>query len=62
MSDHNGNDDDEFIDDVLDVECNVDNEDDDQDDVNVPYGINDDYDDENVDVHDDGACHNTYGY
>ena len=38
-----------------------DNGDDDQDDVDVPYGIDDDNDD-NVDVHDDDACHNTFGY
>ena len=55
MSDHNGNDDDDFVDDVLNVDCNDDNEDDDQDDVDVPYGIDDDYDD-NIDVHDDDAC------
>ena len=60
MSDHNDNDDDDFVDDVL----NADNDDDDQDYVDVPYGINDDDDDDddNVDVHDDDACHNTSGY
>ena len=57
MRDHNDNDNDDFVDDVLDVD---DNEDDDQDYVYVPYGI-DDYDD-NVDVHNDDACHNTSVY
>ena len=52
---HNDNDDNGFVDDVLN------DDDDDQDDVDVPYGI-DDYDDDNVDVHDDDACHNTSGY
>ena len=46
MSDHNDNDDDDFVD---------------QHDVDVPYDI-DDYDDDNFDVHDDDACHNTFGY
>ena len=54
MSDHNGNDDD-----VLNVDCNDDNEDDDQDDVYVPYGIDDD-DDDNVNAHNYDACHNTF--
>ena len=54
MSDHNDNDDDYFVDDVL-------NADDDHDDVDVPYAIDDDYD-ERINVHDDDACHNTYGY
>ena len=54
MSDHNDNDADDFVDDVLNAD------DDDQDDVDVPYGIDDD--DDNVDVHDDDACHNTYVY
>ena len=53
MSDHNENDDDDFVDNVLNA-----NDDDDQDDVDIPYGI----DDDNVDVHDDDACHNTSGY
>ena len=62
MSNHNDNDEDDFVDDVL----NVDNDDDDkenydQDDVDVPYGIDDD-DDDNVDAHDDDACHNTSRY
>ena len=60
MSDHNYNDEDDFVDDVLDADCDDDNDDDDQDDVDIPYGIDDD--DENVDVHDDDACHNTYVY
>ena len=51
------NDDDGFVNDVL----NVEDEDDDQDDVDVPYGIDDD-DDDNVDVHDDDTCHNTSKY
>ena len=55
MSDHNDNDDDDFVDDVLNA-----NDDDDQDDVDVPYGIDDDYD--NVDAHDDDTCHHTSGY
>ena len=37
MSDHNDNDDDDFVDDVLNVV-----DDDDQDDVDVPCGIDDD--------------------
>ena len=57
MCDHNENDDDDFVDDVL----NVDDDDDDQDDVDVPYGIDDD-DDENFDVHNDDTCHNTSAY
>ena len=57
MSDHNHNDGDDFVNDVL----NVEDEDDDQDDVDVPYIIDDDYDD-NIDVHDDDECHNTSGY
>ena len=61
MSDHNDNDDYDFVDDVLNVDDDDVNQDDDQDDVDVPYGI-DDYDDENVNVHDDDTCHNTYGY
>ena len=60
MSDHNYNDGDDFVNDVLNADDEDDNQDDDQDDVDVPYGI-DDYDD-NVDVHDDVACHNNYGY
>ena len=56
MRDHNDNDDDDFVDDVLNVD-----DDDDQYDVNVPYGIDDD-DEDNIDVHDDDACHNTFGY
>ena len=60
MSGHNGNDDDDFVDDVLNADNDDDNEDDDQDDVDVPYGIDDD--DDNVDIHDDDACHNTYVY
>ena len=50
MSDHNDNDRDDFVDDVLNADDDDDNEDNDQDDVNVPYGI------------DDYACHNTFGY
>ena len=50
MSDRNDNDDDDFVDDVLNATA-----DDDQDDVDVPYGIDDDYDD-NVNAHDDDAC------
>ena len=58
MSDHNENHDNDFVDDILNVD-----DDDDQDDVDVPYGIDDDNDDDdNVDVHDDDACHNTFGY
>ena len=56
MCDHNDNDDDDFVDDVLDVD-----DDDDQDDVDLPYGIYED-EDENVDVHNDDTCHNTFGY
>ena len=63
MSGHNDNDEDDFVDDVLNVDYDDDNEDDDRDDVDVSYGIDDDDDDdENVDVHDDDACHNTSGY
>ena len=54
MCDHNDNDDDDFVDDVLNAD------DDDQYDVGVPYGIDDD--DDNVNVHNDDACHNTYVY
>ena len=61
MSDHNDNDGDDFVNDVLNAEDEDDNEYDDQDDVDVPYGIDDD-DDDNVDVHDDDACNNTSGY
>ena len=62
MTDHNDNDDDDFVNDVLNVEDEDYNEDDDQDDVDVPYGIDDD-DDDTVDVHDDDiACHNNSGY
>ena len=61
MSDHNDNDEDDFVDDVLNVDDDDDNEDDDQEYVDVPYGIGDD-DDGNIDVHDDDACHNTYVY
>ena len=60
MSEHNENDDDDFVDDVINVDDDNDNEDDDQDDVDVQYGIDDD--DDNVDFHDDDACHNTSGY
>ena len=56
MTDHSENDDDY----VLNVDDGDDNEDDNQDDVDVPYGINDD--DDNIVVHDDDACYNTYGY
>ena len=56
MTNHNDNDDDDFVNDVL----NVEDENDDQDDVDVPYGIDDD--DDNVIVHNDDACHNTYVY
>ena len=56
MSHHNDNDVDDFFDDVLNDDD--DDEDDGQYDVNVPYGI----DDDDVDVHDDDACHNTFGY
>ena len=62
MSDHNDNDEDDFVDDVLNVNDDDDNEDDDQDDVDVPYDIDDDDDDDNVDVHNDDTCHNTSGY
>ena len=62
MTDHNENDDDYFVNDVLNVENEDDNKDDDQDDVDVPYGIDDNDDDDNINVHDDDACHNTYGY
>ena len=55
MSDHNDNDDDDFVDGVL----NTDDDDDDQDDVDVPYVIDDGDDDDNVDVHNDDTCHNT---
>ena len=52
MRDHNENDDDDFVDDVLNAD-----DDDYQDDVDVPYGIDDDDDDDdNADVHDDDAC------
>ena len=61
MSDHNDNGDNDFVDDVLNVDDSDDNEDDNQDYVDVPYGIDDD-DDNNIDVHDDDACHNTSGY
>ena len=61
MSDHNGNDDDDFVDDVLYADHDDDNEDDDQDDVYVPYDI-DDNDGDNVNAHDDDACHNTFVY
>ena len=57
MSYRNDNDDDDFVDDVLNAD-----DDDDQDDVDVPYGIDDDDDDDNLDVHDDDACHNTSRY
>ena len=53
MSDHNENDGDDFVNDVFNVE--------DEDDVDVPYGIDDD-DDDNIDAHDDDACHNTSQY
>ena len=46
-----------FVDDLLNDD---DNEVDDQDGVDVPYGIDDD--DDNVDAHDDDACHNNYVY
>ena len=59
MSDHNDNDGNDFVNDVLNAKDEDDNEDNDQDDVDVPYGIDDD--DDNVDVHDDDACHNTCG-
>ena len=58
MNDHNDNDDDGCVDDVINVD-----DDDDQDDVDVPYGIDDDDDDDdNVDVHNDDTCHNTSRY
>ena len=60
MCDHNENDDNDFVDDVLNVDD--DNEDDDQDDVDVPYVIDDDDDDNNVDVHNYDTCHNTSRY
>ena len=47
------NDDDDFVDDVLNADDDDDNEDGDQDDVDG---------DGNVNVHDDDACHNTSGY
>ena len=47
MHDHNENDYDDFVADVL----NFDNDDDQDDD-----------DDKNVDVHNDDTCHNTSGY
>ena len=52
------NDDDDFVDDVLNVDDDDDNEDDYQDDVDVPYGI----DDDDIIFHDNDACHNTSGY
>ena len=61
MRDHNDNDVDDFLDDVLNADDDDDNEDDDQDYVDVAYGIDDD-DDDNVDVHNDDTCHNTSGY
>ena len=61
MRDHNDNDDDDFIDDVLNVGDGDDNEVDNQDDVDVPYGIDGD-DDDNVDVDNDDRCHNTSRY
>ena len=57
MCDHNDNNDNDFVDDVLNADDD-DNEDDNQYDVDVPYAI----DDDNIDVHDDDACHNTSGY
>ena len=39
MCDHNDNDDNDFVDDVLKAGNDDDNEDDGQDDVDVPYGI-----------------------
>ena len=62
MSDHNDNDGDDFVNDVLNTEDEDDNEDNDQDDVDVAYGIDDDDDDDNIDAHDDDACHNTSQY
>ena len=56
------NDDNDFVDDVLNVDDDDDNTDDDQDDVDVPYGIYDDDDDDKVNVHNDDTCHNTSGY
>ena len=53
--------DDVFVDEWYLMLIDDDNEDDDQDNVDVPYGIDDDNDD-NVDAHDDDACHNTFGY
>ena len=61
MSGHNDNDEDDFVDDVLNVDDDDDNEVDDRDDVDVPYGIDDD-DDDNINAHDDDACHNTSQY
>ena len=61
MSDHNKNDGDDFVNDVLNSEDEDDNEDNDQDDVDVPYGIDDD-DDGNIDAHDDDAFHNASQY
>ena len=58
MSDHNDNGDNDFVDDVLNA---ADDDDNDQDNGDVPYGI-DEYDGDNVDVHDDYACRNTSGY
>ena len=49
MCDHNDNDEDDFVDDLLNAY-----DDDDQYYVDVPYGINDDDDDD--------RCHNTSGY
>ena len=60
MSDPNDNDDDDFVDNVINADNDDDNEGDDQDDFDVPYGIDDD--DDNVNVHDDVSCHNTFGY
>ena len=47
MSDHNENDDDDFVDDVLNADDHDDNEED---------------DDDNVNVQNDDTCHNTSGY
>ena len=47
MCDHNDNDDDAFVDAVLNAADDDDNEDD---------------DDDNVDVHNDDTCHNTSRY
>ena len=60
MSDHNDNNDNDFVDDVLNAD-----DDDYQYYLDVPYGIDDDDDDDdddNVDVHDCDACHNTSRY